>query len=85
MTTRLHYSDVLTGLDGRLVSLDGVEGMYHIYDAVAGPGVTTLAIAYLGNAVKAELRRQFPTLARPEVRRGRIWSGATAGPRRDGP
>lgn len=66
--TRLHYSDVLSAVDGRLLSYDGMDGVYRVCDAVAGPGVSTLAIAYLGGTVKEAIRKQHPELARPEVK-----------------
>lgn len=67
MTTKLHYADVLCLTDGRLLSYDGMEGVYRAFDAVAGPGVTTLAIAYMGEKVKAFALSKFPELARPEL------------------
>jgi hypothetical protein len=64
---RVHYTDLLSATEGRLVSRDGMEGVCRVFDAVAGPGVTTLAILYLGERVKAHLRDAFPETTKPIV------------------
>lgn len=67
MGTRVHYTDLLSATDGRLVSTSHMDGVYKVFDAVAGPGVTTLALTFLADPVKKRLREQHPWTARPEV------------------
>lgn len=68
MKTKVHYSDVLSATDGRLVSTSGINGIYKVFDAVAGPGVTTIALLYLGDTVKDYLKKKFPKYASREVK-----------------
>lgn len=60
MKTRLHYSEIISATDGRLVARSGMGGVYKTFDAIAGPGVTTLALVHLSDRVRAELIRQHP-------------------------
>jgi hypothetical protein len=67
MKTKVHYSDLLTAITGKLVSVNGVRGMYDIYNAVAGPGVQTTMIAYMAPHVQSYLREKYPSYATDEV------------------
>ena len=66
----LHYSEVISLADGRLVAYNGIEGVYNVCNAVAGPGVTTLALTFLAEPVKKIILAKYPTLGRSEVKRG---------------
>ncbi len=63
MKTQVHYSAVLSATDGRMVSISGMDGIYEVFDAVAGPGVTTLALMFLSDPVKKYLLERFPKYA----------------------
>jgi len=65
----LHYSEVISVSDGRLVAHNGMDGVYKVCDAVAGPGVTTIALTFLAEPVKQIILAKYPTLGRPEVKR----------------
>jgi hypothetical protein len=67
MKTSLHYTDILCATTGVLVSPDGMDGCYRVFDAVAGPGVTTLALTFLFPKVRERLRSAHPEYDKPEV------------------
>ena len=67
MKTKLHYSEIISITDGRLVAFNGMEGVYNVCNAVVGPGVTTLAILYLNTRVKNVILETYPTLDSPEI------------------
>lgn len=68
MKTTVHYSDVLSISDGRLVSFDRMEGVYRIADALAGPGCTTLSLVYLAKPLAEVLKARCPVLAEPRIK-----------------
>lgn len=65
MKTKLHYSDILSVTDGRLVSINGLDGVYKACNALAGPGVTTLALGYLQKPLSEHLRKVLPEFDNP--------------------
>lgn len=65
--TKVRYCALLSVTDGRLVAKDGMAGVYEAFDAVAGPDVTTIALIYLRDKVRAELLRQYPELGSPVI------------------
>jgi hypothetical protein len=67
MSTRVHYTDMLTATDGRMLSRSGMNGVYEIFEAIAGPGVTTISLAYLGEPVGKYLKEKYPAYANTRV------------------
>lgn len=65
--TRLHYLDLLSITTGKCLSQEGMDGLYQAFDALAGPGVTTLAIIYLSKPLKSIASERYPTYATPKV------------------
>ena len=66
--TTLHYTELVSLTDGRLVAYNGIEGVYNVCNAVAGPGVTTIALTFLAEPVKKAILTRYPTLGNPEVK-----------------
>lgn len=64
----LHYTEVLSMSDGRLVAYNGVEGVYKVADALVGPGVTTIALTFVSDACKKLIFNKYPSLADPRVK-----------------
>lgn len=68
--TRLHYTEVLTASTGKLVAYNGMDGAYAVHDAIAGPGVTTLALTYLAQPCRKYVREKHPEYDSPAVDAG---------------
>jgi hypothetical protein len=66
--TRCHYSEVLSVVDGRLVSRSGMDGVYKVADAIVGPGVMTHDLICLQKPCAAILVCQHPQFARQLVK-----------------
>lgn len=66
--TTLHYTELVSLTDGRLVAYNGIEGVYNVCNAVAGPGVTTIALTFLAEPVKKAILNRYPALGKPEVK-----------------
>lgn len=69
---QFHISDVLTVITGRLLSRDGVDGLYHILNFMTGDDLYTHQLPRAAQACAPVLKQQFPHLADAESR----WAGA---------
>lgn len=66
--TKLHYTELLSYTDGRLVAYNHMDGVYAVADAVVGPGVTTVGLTVCADKVKTHIRELFPVFNKPEIK-----------------
>ena len=69
---QFHISDMLTVITGRLVSRDGVDGLYRILNYMTGEDLYTHQLPRAAKECAPVLKMQFPHLADAESR----WAGA---------
>lgn len=63
-----HISDVLTIITGRLVSRDGMDGVYHFLNFMTGDDLYTHQLPRAALVCEVALKAQFPHLADAELR-----------------
>lgn len=68
-----HISDVLSVITGRLLSRDGLDGIYRILNYMTGDSIYTHQIPRALRACAPALKAQYPHLADAAAR----WQGAS--------
>jgi hypothetical protein len=63
-----HIGDILSITDGRLISLDHIDGVYKILNYMTGESLMTHQLPRASKACRPILLKQFPKLASDDIK-----------------